>query len=56
MSAAAGPGLPGRAEPDSSHHIPAAGSAGRSLEPGPDPSYHSVLSPHTGSLLTASLS
>ena len=25
------------------------GVRGRSLEPGPDPSYHSVLSPHTGS-------
>ena len=55
MSAAAVPGLPGRAEPDSSHHIPAAGSPGRSLGPGPDPSYHSVPA-HTGSLLTASLS
>lgn len=37
VSAAAGPGWAGRAEPDSSHHIPAAGSAGPEPGAGPGP-------------------
>ena len=48
MSAAA-PDWPGRAEPDSSHHIPAAGA-------GPEPGAGPVISLSAQSLLTASLS